>query len=81
VAGGRLLLAKARRYRPDWLAVLGIGAYRTAFGVAGAGTGEQARRVGPTRIWVLPNPSGLNAHYTLDRLVAEFAALRAATGR
>jgi TDG/mug DNA glycosylase family protein len=78
VAGGRGLRTKARRYRPAWLAVLGIGAYRTAFGTVGAAVGEQPERVGGTRIWVLPNPSGLNAHYTLDRLAAEFARLREA---
>jgi TDG/mug DNA glycosylase family protein len=81
VAGGRLLRGKARRHRPAWLAVLGIGAYRTAFGAAGAVIGERPERVGSTRIWVLPNPSGLNAHYTLDRLAAEFAALREAVER
>jgi double-stranded uracil-DNA glycosylase len=81
VAGGRRLRAKARRYRPDWLAVLGIGAYRTAFGVRNATIGEQPSRVGTTRLWVLPNPSGLNAHYPLDRLAAEFAALRRAVER
>jgi TDG/mug DNA glycosylase family protein len=69
-----------RRYRPAWLAVLGIGAYRTAFDARDAVVGEQPSRVADTRIWVLPNPSGLNAHYTLDRLAAEFAALRDAAG-
>ncbi len=78
VTGGRALRARARRYRPRWLAVLGIGAYRTAFDARDAVVGEQPKRVGDTRIWVLPNPSGLNAHYTLDRLAAEFAALRRA---
>jgi TDG/mug DNA glycosylase family protein len=78
VAGGELLRAKVRRYRPDWLAVLGIGAYRTAFGTPKAAIGEQERMVGTTRIWVLPNPSGLNAHFTPDRLVVEFAKLREA---
>jgi TDG/mug DNA glycosylase family protein len=78
VAGGELLRAKAQRYRPEWLAVLGIGAYRTAFGIRGAVVGEQEQTVGTTRIWVLPNPSGLNAHFTLDRLVGEFARLRQA---
>jgi TDG/mug DNA glycosylase family protein len=61
--------------------VLGIGAYRTAFGVRNATIGEQPSRVGTTRLWVLPNPSGLNAHYPLDRLAAEFAALRRAVER
>ena len=78
MAGGRALRARARRYRPAWLAVLGIGAYRTAFDARDAVIGEQPGRVGDTRIWVLPNPSGLNAHYTLDRLSAEFGRLREA---
>ncbi len=78
VEGGRVLTAKLTAYRPAWLAVLGIGAYRTAFGHPRATTGEQAELIGGTRVWVLPNPSGLNAHYTLDRLAEEFAALRAA---
>jgi TDG/mug DNA glycosylase family protein len=81
VAGGRRLRAKARRYRPEWLAVLGIGAYRTAFGARNATIGEQPARLGTTRLWVLPNPSGLNAHYTLDRLAGEFAKLRLAVER
>jgi len=75
VAGGQAVAAKVRRYRPAWLAVLGIGAYRTAFGPV-ARTGPQPGRIGGARAWVLPNPSGLNAHYTLDRLAAEFAELR-----
>jgi TDG/mug DNA glycosylase family protein len=78
VAGGALLLEKVRHYRPAWLAVLGIGAYRTAFDGASVHIGRQPDPVGDTRVWVLPNPSGLNAHYTLDALSAEFAALRAA---
>jgi TDG/mug DNA glycosylase family protein len=78
VAGARLLRAKARRYRPRWVAVLGIGAYRTAFGVADARIGPQDRPLAGSRVWVLPNPSGLNAHYLLPRLSDEFGRLRAA---
>ena len=58
------------------LAVLGIGAYRTAFGKPRSAVGRQSDRLGDTEVWVLPNPSGLNAHYTLDALAAEFRALR-----
>jgi TDG/mug DNA glycosylase family protein len=76
IAGGRLLVKKVRKLTPSWLAVLGLGAYRSAFASPRATVGEQPQTVGPTRIWVLPNPSGLNAHYTLPRLVDEFAALR-----
>lgn len=77
-AGGRALTAKIRAHRPAWLAVLGVGAYRTAFGRRTATVGAQDEPVGDARVWVLPNPSGLNAHYTLDRLVDEFADLHRA---
>jgi double-stranded uracil-DNA glycosylase len=56
--------------------VLGIGAYRTAFGAVDAVVGEQPARVGTTRIWLLPNPSGLNAHWPTPRLVEAFRELR-----
>lgn len=79
VAGGRTLVRKVRANRPAFLAVLGIGAFRTAFGRPGATIGPQPDTIGDTRVWVLPNPSGLNAHFTLDRLAEQFAALRAAT--
>ena len=69
-------MRKVRKFAPSWLAVLGVGAYRSAFAAPGATVGEQTQTIGPTRIWVLPNPSGLNAHYTLPRLVEEFQALR-----
>lgn len=78
VAGGEELRAKVRRLRPRWLAVCGITAYRAAFGESEAVIGEQATTVGDTRIWVLPNPSGLNAHYTAPALAHEFARLREA---
>jgi double-stranded uracil-DNA glycosylase len=75
--GRRRLERKVRRCAPRWLAVLGIGAYRTAFGRRGAGIGEQAERLGSTGLWVLPNPSGLNANYQLPELVRLFGELRA----
>lgn len=65
-------------FRPRWLAVVGITAYRTAFGFPKARVGPQELLIGGTHVWVLPNPSGLNAHWTPDGLAAEFAALRAA---
>ena len=68
------------RLRPRALAVLGIGAYRTAFGQPRATVGRQPEGLGDTEVWVLPNPSGLNAHYTLDALAAEFRKLREAVG-
>ncbi|WP_067690655.1 G/U mismatch-specific DNA glycosylase [Nocardia jejuensis] len=75
-AGGRALVERVERYQPRVLAVLGIGAYRTAFGRPRTTVGPQPERIGDTALWVLPNPSGLNAHYTLDALASEFRALR-----
>lgn len=78
--GGRALVERVERYQPRVLAVLGIGAYRTAFGRPRTTVGPQNERIGETAVWVLPNPSGLNAHYTLDALAAEFRVLREAVG-
>jgi TDG/mug DNA glycosylase family protein len=76
--GGKRLEAKVKKYRPQFLAVLGIGAYRTAFNHPKATMGRQPEVIGSTNIWVLPNPSGLNAHYQLKELVRMFQELRAA---
>jgi double-stranded uracil-DNA glycosylase len=78
VAGAEILTAKVRRLRPSWLAVVGIGAYRTAFGRSAAEVGPQDHRIGETSVWVLPNPSGLNAHWSAAGLADEFARLRGA---
>jgi len=78
VAGRRRLAAKAARWRPAWIAVLGLGAYRIGFGRPDARMGRQRERIGPARVWLLPNPSGLNAHHSLSHLVAAFRALRRA---
>jgi TDG/mug DNA glycosylase family protein len=78
VAGGRALEAKVRRFAPRYLAILGIGAYRTAFARPKAAIGLQPEAIGETRVWVLPNPSGLNAHYQGKELVKVFRALRKA---
>lgn len=72
----RILAGKVQRVRPAWLAVLGVTAYRAAFGRPRAVVGPQAEAIGPARVWVLPNPSGLNAHWTADAIAAEFARLR-----
>jgi TDG/mug DNA glycosylase family protein len=76
--GGAALRERVARLRPRALAVLGIGAYRAAFGQPRAVVGRQPEPLGTTALWVLPNPSGLNAHYTLDAIAAEFRALREA---
>jgi TDG/mug DNA glycosylase family protein len=76
--GGRVLSAKVGRLRPGWLAIVGVTAYRTAFGHLRARVGPQDETLDGTRVWVLPNPSGLNAHWTPESLAGEFARLRAA---
>ena len=78
VEGGRTLEAKVRRFHPRVLAVLGVGAYRTAFGRRGAAVGRQVDTIGGATVWVLPNPSGLNAHYQLKGLIEVFSKLRRA---
>jgi double-stranded uracil-DNA glycosylase len=75
-AGRSLLELKVRKFRPRWVAVLGIGAYRTAFGQSNAPLGRQTGTVGGACIWVLPNPSGLNSHHQPRQLAKLFAALR-----
>lgn len=77
-AGAVQLGGMVREWRPRVLAIVGISAYRTAFGRGAAVVGEQDEGMGATRVWVLPNPSGLNAHYQLPALVEEFRALRIA---
>jgi TDG/mug DNA glycosylase family protein len=78
--GGTDLARRVQRLTPAWLAPLGVTGYRAAFGVRGAAVGPQDEPVGGARVWVLPNPSGRNAHYPPDRLAAEFARLRVAAG-
>lgn len=76
--GGRLLAQKVTRLKPRWLAVVGVTAYRAAFDDRKAAVGPQERVIGDTRVWVLPNPSGLNAHWTAATMAEEFARLRVA---
>jgi TDG/mug DNA glycosylase family protein len=66
------------RLRPRWLAVVGVTAYRAAFDDRRARIGAQERVIGASRVWVLPNPSGLNAHWTAATMAEEFGRLRAA---
>ena len=81
VAGRARLARKVRRYRPRIVAFLGMGAYRHAFGQPVAPLGEQRERFEGARVWVLPSPSGLNANYPLDALVAELRRLKRAARR
>lgn len=75
VRGRRRLAAKVRRYRPKTIAFLGVGAYCHAFGLRNAPVGPQPDRFEGARVWVLPNPSGLNANYQLPALVELFRQL------
>jgi TDG/mug DNA glycosylase family protein len=79
--GRRRLEAKVRRYAPKWVAVLGIGAYRVAFERPRAQIGAQAEPIQSSRLWLLPQPSGLNANHQIDDLVRAFGALRRAAMR
>lgn len=78
VDGAGRLTDKVARYRPRWVAVVGVTAYRIGFARPKARFGPQPERLADARLWVLPNPSGLNAHYTPQTLGAAFAELRAA---
>jgi TDG/mug DNA glycosylase family protein len=78
--GGRTLIETVTRVRPTVMAVAGITAYRTAFGDRKAAIGRQDRTIGDTVVWVVPNPSGLNAHHTVDSLAAAYRAAAVAAG-
>ncbi len=79
--GAEQLRCKARNYRPACIAFLGVTAYRTAFQDPDAPLGRQPARIAGASVWVLPNPSGLNAHYQLADLARLFRELRLATKR
>lgn len=76
IAGGEQLRAKVLRYKPRVLAVLGMGAYRMAFNQPKAAIGQQPETLGETILWVLPNPSGLNANYQAADLARLFRELK-----
>jgi double-stranded uracil-DNA glycosylase len=79
-AGGQSLAALTASLGVSWLAILGVTAYRTAFGLQQAVVGPQHGSLGGARVWILPNPSGLNAHWSAAALAAEFGRLRAVAG-
>jgi TDG/mug DNA glycosylase family protein len=79
-AGSERLRDTVRRHRPRAVAVLGITAYRVAFDRPRATLGRQPDPIEGVPVWVLPNPSGLNAHFQLPALVALFRELREAIG-
>ncbi|HEV2705819.1 MAG TPA: G/U mismatch-specific DNA glycosylase [Pyrinomonadaceae bacterium] len=76
IKGGKMLEAKVRRYAPKAVAVLGISAYREAFGKKAAVIGRQEERLAEALVWVVPNPSGLNAHYRLEDLARVYKEMR-----
>jgi TDG/mug DNA glycosylase family protein len=77
-AGADRLKGIVREYRPRLVAVVGVSAYRVAFGRPRAAVGPQPERIADAPVWVLPNPSGLNAHWQLPELADEFRRMRAA---
>ncbi len=76
IAGGERLKAKIERYKPQVLAVLGIGAYRSAFDKPKSQVGPQDENIGGARVWLLPNPSGLNANYQIADFVKLFTWMK-----
>ena len=73
--GYQVLSNKIDEFSPQYLAILGITAYRIAFQRPKAKIGPQLEQLQNTKIWVLPNPSGLNAHYQLDNLAQVYGEL------
>jgi TDG/mug DNA glycosylase family protein len=76
ISGAEKLIHKVRRYNPRYLGVVGVTAYRIAFGESKAGLGLQDTKIDQTQIWVLPNTSGLNAHHQMKELTQHFQSLR-----
>jgi len=74
--GAARLRALVEARRPSVVAIAGVTAYRTAFARPKALLGPQSERLGAARLWILPNPSGLNASWTLPRLTEAFRELR-----
>lgn len=79
IEGGRRLVSRVEKYKPKILAVLAMTAYRTAFNRPRAQVGLQQETLGSTKIWLIPNPSGLNANYQLPDFVRLFSELREAS--
>ena len=70
--GAQALAGRVRRYRPRVVAILGVSAYRTAFAAPGAVLGRQPADLNGAQVWVVPNPSGRNAHASADTLAAAY---------
>lgn len=80
IAGRFALERTVERYRPRAVAVLGVTAYRTAFGEPAASIGRQVSTIAGSELWVVPSPSGLNAHYTLPELATVYARVASSAG-
>lgn len=74
--GARLLVRKMKRLNPRCVAIVGISAYRVAFDRPKARLGLQEEKIANSMLWIVPNPSGLNAHYQLPAIVEHFGELR-----
>ena len=80
LAGGKALVRRVRRIEPRVVAVLGVTAYRAAFGRPKAVAGRQEETLGGAELWVAPNPSGLNAHAQIADLAAAYREIAIAAG-
>jgi len=78
--GGLRLVALVEELRPRVVAIAGVTAYRTAFGQRHARLGPQPEPLAGAELWVVPNPSGLNAHETVDSLATAYGAAARAAG-
>lgn len=78
--GGARLVGRIQEWRPAVVAIAGITAYRAAFGVRTATPGRQVDPIGDAELWVVPNPSGLNAHHTVATLATAYRAAAEAAG-
>ena len=76
LCGAKSLLRKVKKYKPKIVAILGVGSYRTAFNKPHAKVGRQEEMIGDSILWVLPNPSGLNAHFIPSKLSKIFRELK-----
>jgi len=79
--GAKILVRKVKKFRPKIVAILGVGSYRTAFTRPDAKVGRQDEKIGDSIVWVLPNPSGLNAHFIPSQLATVFRELKLESDR
>jgi TDG/mug DNA glycosylase family protein len=79
--GAKTLVKKIKKFRPKITAILGVGSYRVAFDRSTAQVGRQEEKLGDSVVWVLPNPSGLNAHFIPSKLQTIFRQLKEESDR